>query len=117
MLIFGQAKSAGLASGKATDQGQTGLLTAGEGMGDKITGGASRENASARFELNLSRLRRFLSATMLRALFAKHMNAPIRVAITGAAGQIGYSLLFRIASGAMFGPAQPVMATIYIVSH
>ncbi len=37
------------------------------------------------------------------------MNAPIRVAITGAAGQIGYSLLFRIASGAMFGPEQPVI--------
>jgi malate dehydrogenase len=34
---------------------------------------------------------------------------PIRVAITGAAGQIGYSLLFRIASGAMFGPKQPVI--------
>ncbi len=33
---------------------------------------------------------------------------PIRVAITGAAGQIGYSLLFRIASGAVFGPDQPV---------
>jgi malate dehydrogenase len=33
----------------------------------------------------------------------------IRVAITGAAGQIGYSLLFRIASGAMFGPSQPVV--------
>jgi len=36
-------------------------------------------------------------------------TAPLRVAITGAAGQIGYSLLFRIASGAMFGPNQPVM--------
>src|SRR5260370_29379038 len=34
---------------------------------------------------------------------------PIRVAITGAAGQIVYSLLFRIASGAMFGPNQPVI--------
>jgi malate dehydrogenase len=34
---------------------------------------------------------------------------PVRVAITGAAGQIGYSLLFRIASGAMFGPNQPVI--------
>jgi malate dehydrogenase len=34
---------------------------------------------------------------------------PIRVAVTGAAGQIGYSLLFRIASGAMFGPQQPVI--------
>jgi malate dehydrogenase len=33
---------------------------------------------------------------------------PIRVAVTGAAGNIGYALLFRIASGAMFGPDQPV---------
>ena len=37
------------------------------------------------------------------------MKTPIRVAVTGAAGQIGYSLLFRIASGAMFGPDQPVI--------
>ncbi len=37
------------------------------------------------------------------------MKTPIRIAITGAAGQIGYSLLFRIASGAMFGPEQPVI--------
>ncbi|MBK1830971.1 malate dehydrogenase [Verrucomicrobiaceae bacterium R5-34] len=36
------------------------------------------------------------------------MNPPITVSITGAAGQIGYALLFRIASGAMFGPDQPV---------
>jgi len=36
-------------------------------------------------------------------------KTPIRVAITGAAGQIGYSLLFRIASGAAFGPEQPVI--------
>ncbi len=33
---------------------------------------------------------------------------PIRVAVTGAAGNIGYALLFRIASGAVFGPDQPV---------
>ncbi|MEO6957450.1 MAG: malate dehydrogenase [Antricoccus sp.] len=33
---------------------------------------------------------------------------PIKVGVTGAAGQIGYSLLFRIASGAIFGPDQPV---------
>jgi malate dehydrogenase len=33
---------------------------------------------------------------------------PVRVAVTGAAGQIGYALLFRIASGAMLGPDQPV---------
>lgn len=37
------------------------------------------------------------------------MNAPLRVAVTGAAGQIGYALLFRIASGQMFGPEQPVI--------
>jgi malate dehydrogenase len=37
------------------------------------------------------------------------MKTPIRVAVTGAAGQIGYSLLFRLASGAMFGPDQPIM--------
>src|SRR6201988_3920726 len=36
-------------------------------------------------------------------------TSPVRVAVTGAAGQIGYSLLFRIASGAMFGPQQPVI--------
>jgi malate dehydrogenase len=34
---------------------------------------------------------------------------PLRIAVTGAAGQIGYSLIFRIASGAMFGPQQPVI--------
>ena len=37
------------------------------------------------------------------------MKKPIRVAITGPAGQIGYALLFRIASGQMFGPDQPVI--------
>ncbi len=34
---------------------------------------------------------------------------PVRVAITGAAGQIGYQLAFRIASGQLFGPEQPVV--------
>jgi len=37
------------------------------------------------------------------------MKTPVRVAITGAAGQIGYALLFRIASGQMLGPDQPVI--------
>ena len=37
------------------------------------------------------------------------MKTPVRVAVTGAAGQIGYSLLFRIASGAMLGDDQPVI--------
>jgi malate dehydrogenase len=36
------------------------------------------------------------------------MTTPVRVAVTGAAGQIGYSLLFRIASGTMLGPDTPV---------
>jgi malate dehydrogenase len=36
------------------------------------------------------------------------MNSPIKVAVTGAAGQIGYSLLPRIASGAIFGSEQPI---------
>jgi malate dehydrogenase len=35
--------------------------------------------------------------------------SPVRVAVTGAAGQIGYSLLFRIGSGALLGPDQPVI--------
>jgi malate dehydrogenase len=37
------------------------------------------------------------------------MTSPIRVAVTGAAGQIGYALIFRIASGEVFGPKQPVI--------
>src|SRR5499427_9022757 len=37
------------------------------------------------------------------------MNKPVRVAVTGAAGQIGYALLFRIASGEMLGRDQPVI--------
>ena len=41
------------------------------------------------------------------------MKSPIKVALTGAAGQIGYSLVFRIASGEMFGPDQPV--TLHLI--
>ena len=37
------------------------------------------------------------------------MKSPVRVAVTGAAGQIGYSLLFRIASGEMLGQDQPII--------
>ena len=37
------------------------------------------------------------------------MKAPIRITVTGAAGQIGYSLLFRIANGDMLGPEQPII--------
>jgi len=37
------------------------------------------------------------------------MKSPIRVAVTGAAGNIGYALVFRIANGDLFGPDQPVI--------
>ena len=37
------------------------------------------------------------------------MKAPVRVTVTGAAGQISYSLLFRIAAGDMLGKDQPVI--------
>src|SRR6184192_1994742 len=40
------------------------------------------------------------------------MTSPIKVAVTGAAGQIGYSLVFRVASGAMFGPDQPIALSL-----
>ncbi len=40
------------------------------------------------------------------------MISPIKVAVTGAAGQIGYSLVFRIASGAMFGREQPIALSL-----
>jgi malate dehydrogenase len=39
-------------------------------------------------------------------------KTPMRVAVTGAAGQIGYSLLFRIANGDMLGKDQPVISAI-----
>ena len=40
---------------------------------------------------------------------ATQRPAPVRVAVTGAAGQIGYSLVFRIASGQLLGPEVPVI--------
>src|SRR3954449_4654542 len=40
------------------------------------------------------------------------MTAPIRIAVTGAGGQIGYALIFRIASGAVFGPDRPVALSL-----
>ena len=38
-----------------------------------------------------------------------HAHAPVHVTVTGAAGQIGYQLLFRVASGQLLGPDQPVV--------
>jgi len=40
------------------------------------------------------------------------MNAPIRIAVTGGAGQIAYSLLFRLGNGEVFGPDQPIILQI-----
>ena len=45
------------------------------------------------------------------------MSTPIRVAVSGAAGKVGYSLLFRIAAGAMFGPEQPVELSLLGSPH
>lgn len=57
-----------------------------------------------------------LSRAFSRRTFAQHFVAPqsqwkkpVRVAITGAAGNIGYSVAFRVANGAMLGPDQPVI--------
>jgi malate dehydrogenase len=44
------------------------------------------------------------------------VSAPVKVAVTGAAGQIGYSLLFRIGSGSMLGPDQPVELRLLEIS-
>ena len=44
------------------------------------------------------------------------MKSPVRIAVTGAAGQIGYALLFRIASGALLGPEQPVILKLLEVT-
>jgi malate dehydrogenase len=43
------------------------------------------------------------------SLFGDGSRKPVQVTVTGAAGQIGYALLFRIASGQMFGPDQPIV--------
>ncbi len=44
------------------------------------------------------------------------MARPIKVAVTGAGGQIGYALIFRLASGAVFGPDQPVSLSLLEVT-
>jgi len=44
------------------------------------------------------------------------MTAPIRVAVTGAAGNIGYALLFRLASGSCYGPDQPIILQLLEIS-
>ncbi len=46
------------------------------------------------------------------SLESLRMTAPIRVAVTGAAGNIGYALIYRIASGEVFGPNQPVILNL-----
>src|ERR1700676_4025133 len=64
--------------------------------------------APARF-LALDRPARSLRSPPLCVVGGTMPNAPVRVAITGAAGQIGYSLVFRVASGSLLGPDQPVI--------
>src|SRR6185503_13654553 len=52
------------------------------------------------------------SILLFRAAYSPEFSmskAPIRVAVTGAAGQIGYAIMFRIASGEMLGKDQPVI--------
>ncbi len=44
------------------------------------------------------------------------MKTPVRIAVTGAAGQIGYALLFRIAAGELLGPDQPVILQLLEVT-
>jgi len=43
-------------------------------------------------------------------------SSPIRVAVTGAAGNIGYATIFRLASGAVFGPNQPIALNLIEVA-
>ena len=44
------------------------------------------------------------------------MKPPIRIAVTGATGQICYSLLYRIAAGDMFGKDQPVILQLHDIT-
>ena len=55
--------------------------------------------------------------TLLETVEDKIVKKPVRVAVTGAAGQIAYSLLFRIASGDMLGIDQPVTISMLDVSE
>jgi malate dehydrogenase len=54
-------------------------------------------------------LRRNVFDSSKKGFLPMSMKSPVRVVVTGAAGQIGYALLFRIASGAMLGADQPVI--------
>eukprot|EP01083_Nonionella_stella_P081699 225217_1 len=90
----------------------------------KAKGGAHRSSVQSACVLQQNRsYRSDLVGTNLHERFSLHhdrfyesrvreytqpMNKAVKVAVTGAAGQIGYSLLFRLASGQMLGPDQPV---------
>jgi len=93
--------------------------------------------APSRIELGLSRgslfpevvpgsetfHRSWIRARLLRSLETDlfdgvmSMTTPIRVAVTGAGGQIGYALLFRLASGQAFGPDQPVAPSMLEITR
>jgi malate dehydrogenase len=57
----------------------------------------------------IDRFTKFNPSSLKNSNLEEVMKSPVRVAVTGAAGQIGYSLLFRIASGEMLGKDQPVI--------
>ena len=76
--------------------------------GDRQRCRTTRENRTA--------LARFLLRGVVWRAMPAPIPAPVRVTVTGAAGQIGYSLLFRIASGAMLGPKQPVILQLLEVT-
>jgi hypothetical protein len=50
-----------------------------------------------------------LNSTVPKKSFGKTTKKPVRVAVTGAAGNIGYALVFRIANGDLLGKDQPVI--------
>jgi len=62
------------------------------------------------FAKNLNKLKLYETGGQQQTLAQRlATKQPVRVTVTGASGQIGYALLFRIASGAMLGPDQPVI--------
>ena len=66
------------------------------------TGYLGKDQVQNKVKSILASLKSFFQTT-------SNMSEPIRVVVTGAAGQIGYSLLYMISSGYVFGPDQPVI--------
>jgi malate dehydrogenase len=110
---------------RARREGGASDAVSGQGGLDQHNGKEKKRNGSEHFDTRHHYSRKStkstietvgmkaLSATIIlifRALIQESsMNRPVRIAITGAAGQIGYQLCFRIAAGDMLGPDQPVI--------